>query len=110
VAASWLANKSLASLPSRLIDPLFLFCLLLFLDISTRSTVDTVMVRISVLDENDHKPYFSKLHHKQLITTQPERGTEVAMVMAADGDAGKNKELKYFLVSGSGGFFRVNPR
>jgi len=78
-------------------------------DISTRSTVDTVMVRISVLDENDHKPYFSKLHHKQLITTQPERGTEVAMVMAADGDAGKNKELKYFLVSGSGGFFRVNP-
>ena len=80
------------------------------LDIRTQHTVDTVLVRISVLDENDNRPYFYKLQHKELISTQPEPGTEVAMVKAGDKDAGKNKELEYFMVSGSGGFFRIDSR
>ena len=72
--------------------------------------MDTVMVRILVLDENDHKPYFPKLHHKELITTQPEPGTELTTVAAVDNDAGRNKELRYFLVSGFGHFFRIDRR
>lgn len=72
--------------------------------------MDTAHVRISVLDENDHKPYFTKLNYKQLLTTLPEPGTSVAMLTATDGDEGKNKELEYFLISGSDGFFRINGR
>ena len=72
--------------------------------------MDTVMVRILVLDENDHKPYFPKLHYRELIITQPEPGTEVAMVTAVDRDAGRNKELRYFLVSGFGHFFKIDRR
>lgn len=68
------------------------------------------MVRILVLDVNDHKPYFVKLHYKELIKEQPEPRTGVAMVIARDWDDGKNKELEYFLVSGGEGFFRVHPR
>ena len=67
-------------------------------------------MRISVLDENDHKPYFTKLNYKELLTTLPEPGTSVAMVAATDGDEGKNKELEYFLISGSDKFFEINGR
>ena len=67
-------------------------------------------MRISVLDENDHKPHFTKLNYQKLLRTQPAPGTSVAMVTATDGDEGKNKELEYFLISGSDGFFRINGR
>ena len=70
----------------------------------------TVQVRIQVLDVNDNKPYFLKRHYKEQITTQPVPGTEITMVRAADIDQGKNKELEYALVSGSGGCFRVNSK
>ena len=72
--------------------------------------MDTVKVRILVLDENDHRPHFPKLHYRELITTQPEPGTAVAMVTAVDKDAGRKKELRYFLVSGFGHFFKIDRR
>ncbi|XP_044177360.1 cadherin EGF LAG seven-pass G-type receptor 3-like isoform X5 [Acropora millepora] len=78
--------------------------------IRTQGNVDTAHVRISVLDENDHKPHFTKLNYQRLLTTLPEPGTSVAMLTATDGDEGKNKELEYFLISGSDGFFRINGR
>lgn len=59
---------------------------------------------------NDNKPVFFKLRYKELIATLPEPETEIAMVRAFDKDAGKNAELEYFLISGSGGFFKINSR
>ncbi|XP_078344150.1 protocadherin Fat 4-like isoform X4 [Oculina patagonica] len=79
-------------------------------DIRNENTPDTVLVRILVDDENDNKPVFYKQRYKELISTLPEPGTEVAMVKAFDKDSGKNAELEYVLISGSGGFFRINPR
>lgn len=61
-------------------------------------------------DENDNKPVFYKQRYKEMISTLPEPGTEVAMVKAFDKDAGKNAELEYFLISGSGGFFRIDSK
>lgn len=68
------------------------------------------MVRILVQDVNDNKPVFFKQRYKKLIATLPEPGTEIAMVRAFDKDYGKNAELEYFLISGSGGFFRIDPK
>lgn len=79
-------------------------------DVRTENTVDTVLVRILVKDENDNKPVFYKQRYKSLISEQPEPGTDVAMVKAFDKDSGKNAELEYFLVSGSVGFFRINSK
>ena len=67
-------------------------------------------MQISVLDENDHKPFFTQLNYKERLETLPEPGTTVATVAAADRDEGKNKDLEYFLISGSDGFFMINPR
>lgn len=83
---------------------------LIFLDIRNENTPDTVLVRILVDDENDNKPVFFKQRYKELISTLPEPGTEVAMVKAFDKDSGKNAELEYVLISGSDGFFRINSR
>lgn len=82
----------------------------LFLDIRNENTHDTVMVRILVQDVNDNKPVFFKQRYEKLIETLPEPRTEVAIVRAFDKDAGKNAELEYFLISGSGGFFRIDPK
>ena len=68
------------------------------------------MVRILVQDVNDNKPVFFFFFYKKLIATLPEPGTEIAMVRAFDKDYGKNAELEYFLISGSGGFFRIDPK
>ncbi|XP_068695423.1 cadherin EGF LAG seven-pass G-type receptor 3-like isoform X1 [Montipora foliosa] len=78
-------------------------------DIRIESTVDSVLVQISVLDENDHKPFFTQLNYNERLETLPEPGTTVATVAAADHDEGKNKDLEYFLISGSDGFFMINP-
>lgn len=59
---------------------------------------------------NDNKPAFYKQRFKELLSTLPEPGTEVTMVKAFDKDSGKNAELEYFLISGHGGFFRINSR
>jgi len=82
----------------------------LFLDIQNNNTPDTVLVRILVDDVNDNKPVFFKQRYKELIATLPEPGTEITMVRAFDRDAGKNAELEYFVISGSGGFFRIDPK
>lgn len=82
----------------------------LFLDIQNNNTPDTVLVRILVDDVNDNKPVFFKQRYKELIATLPEPGTEITMVRAFDKDAGKNAELEYFVISGSGGFFRIDPK
>ena len=81
-----------------------------FLDIRNDNTPDTVLVRILVDDVNDNKPVFFKQRYKEQIATLPEPGTEITMVRAFDKDAGKNAELEYFLISGSGGFFRINSK
>ena len=85
-------------------------CSNLFVDIRNDNSPDTVMVRILVDDVNDNKPVFFKQRYKELIATLPEPGTEIALVRAFDKDAGKNAELEYFLISGSGGFFRIDPK
>ena len=70
----------------------------------------TARVRIQVLDVNDNKPYFLKQNYKEKLSTLPEPGTVVANVVAQDDDRGKNRELEYSLVSGGGGYFRVNSK
>ncbi|XP_060070203.1 cadherin-related tumor suppressor-like [Ylistrum balloti] len=67
------------------------------------------MVRIGILDANDHAPEFERSSYFSAVPVTVEHGARILQVKATDTlDVGVNAEIEYFMVSGNGsGYFTV---
>ncbi|XP_033742322.1 LOW QUALITY PROTEIN: protocadherin Fat 4-like [Pecten maximus] len=70
------------------------------------------MVKINILDANDHAPEFEKDSYFSAVPVTVEHGARILQVQATDSlDVGVNAEVEYFMVSGNGsGYFTVEKR
>ena len=62
---------------------------------------DTTTVRVTVQDENDNMPVFSKANYVTRVSETASPGTEVKAIFASDLDSGDNGVLHYRIVGGN---------
>lgn len=62
---------------------------------------DTATITVTILDENDNTPTFSKDTYVARVSESATVGTEVKTVFASDLDSGVNGEVSYSIVSGN---------
>ena len=74
---------------------------LLVSDNGQPSLTDTATLTITVLDENDNTPVFSKDTYVARISEAAEAGTEVKAVFASDDDLGDNGAVRYRITGGN---------
>ena len=66
-----------------------------------------LVVDVTVLDENDNDPVFTKSRYEQNITENLSAGIFVKDVEATDADIGANGQVAYAILGGDGGYFRI---
>ncbi len=59
------------------------------------------MVKIHVIDMNDNRPMFYPAEYSVNLAPGSQSGTEVAVVMAMDGDSGRFGDVTYSIISGN---------
>nr|XP_043896880.1 protocadherin Fat 2 [Solea senegalensis] len=65
-------------------------------------------ILLMIQDMNDNPPRFSSSHYEVTVFDNTTVRTPVAVIYAKDPDTGINSEVKYFLLSGDGGFFSLD--
>ncbi|OWF51064.1 cadherin-related tumor suppressor-like [Mizuhopecten yessoensis] len=79
-------------------------------DLGTPPLSSETMVKINVLDANDHAPIFEKSSYFSAVPVTVGHGARILQVKATDSlDVGVNAEVEFFMVSGNGsGYFTVD--
>nr|QAT77747.1 E-cadherin [Halisarca dujardinii] len=70
-------------------------------DLGTPPLSSTGIVRVSVLDDNDHSPVFDRSNYSTPLSESVDDGFFVLRVRASDADSGSNAEIFYELQSGN---------
>ncbi|XP_044539855.1 cadherin EGF LAG seven-pass G-type receptor 1-like, partial [Gracilinanus agilis] len=65
---------------------------------------------VTVSDTNDHSPVFEQVEYRETIRENLEVGYEVLTIRATDGDAPSNANMRYRLLEGADGAFKIDPR
>ncbi|NWY37036.1 PCD23 protein, partial [Sylvia atricapilla] len=68
----------------------------------------TAQLHLTVLDENDHSPLFSKTQYQISVTEDLEEGSVILDLSASDEDAGLNGEVMYSLIDDTYGAFAID--
>ena len=63
-----------------------------------------VSVNVSILDENDNRPYFSVVIYEAEVSEGAETGSSALTVSAVDLDSTVNGEIEYFIVESDSRF------
>ncbi len=66
------------------------------------------VIKVHILDVNDHKPVFSQEYYEKTITENNKPDTYIVQVNATDTDVGENAEIHYFIEPPMQDFFRVD--
>ncbi|XP_051166129.1 cadherin-related tumor suppressor isoform X1 [Leptopilina boulardi] len=82
---------------------------LVAMDTGSPPLTGTGIVRIVVLDVNDHSPEFARQEYKASVTENSQIGTWVANPVATDKDEGLNAKIRYSLLGDKAEKFSVNP-
>ncbi|NXQ32054.1 PCD23 protein, partial [Alaudala cheleensis] len=77
-------------------------------DLGSPSRSSTAQLYLTVLDENDHSPLFTKTHYQISVTEDLEQGSAILALSASDEDAGLNGEVIYSLIDDTYGAFAVD--
>ncbi|XP_056653588.1 cadherin EGF LAG seven-pass G-type receptor 1 isoform X2 [Monodelphis domestica] len=65
---------------------------------------------VTVSDTNDHSPVFEQVEYRETVRENLEVGYEVLTIRATDGDAPSNANMRYRLLEGADGAFKIDPR
>ncbi|XP_060102606.1 protocadherin-23 [Heteronotia binoei] len=65
-------------------------------------------VQLTVLDENDNSPLFSRNHYQTSVREDFGEGSAVLELQAVDGDEGPNGEVRYSIMDDTLGTFTIN--
>ncbi|XP_066173789.1 LOW QUALITY PROTEIN: protocadherin-23 [Sylvia atricapilla] len=77
-------------------------------DLGSPSRGSTAQLHLTVLDENDHSPLFSKTQYQISVTEDLEEGSVILDLSASDEDAGLNGEVMYSLIDDTYGAFAID--
>ena len=69
----------------------------------------TALISVTVLDENDNPPTFSKQTYSAIMPENNEIGASVIQLNATDPDLDKNGEIEYRALGNAGNFLNVDP-
>ncbi|XP_063060813.1 protocadherin Fat 3-like [Engraulis encrasicolus] len=72
------------------------------LEVTESSSGAKVTVAVTLLDENDHAPVFSRLSYEAVVNESVAIGTTVLLLSASDDDQGENGYITYSLEAGPG--------
>ncbi|XP_053114005.1 protocadherin-23-like isoform X2 [Hemicordylus capensis] len=67
-----------------------------------------IQLQITVLDENDNSPLFSRNHYQTFVREDLGEGSAVLELFAVDADEGPNGEVTYSLIDDAFGAFKIN--
>ncbi|XP_058790848.1 cadherin-related tumor suppressor [Phymastichus coffea] len=81
---------------------------LVAMDTGTPPLTGAGLVRITVLDVNDHSPEFQRQEYVARVSENLARGTWLANPRARDSDEGLNARIRYSLLGDKAGRFHVN--
>ena len=69
----------------------------------------TALISVTVLDENDNPPSFSKQTYSAILPENNEIGASVIQINASDPDLGDNSVIEYRALGNAGNFLNVDP-
>ncbi|NWR74121.1 PCD23 protein, partial [Centropus unirufus] len=72
------------------------------------SRISTAQLYLTVLDENDHNPLFTKTQYQVSVREDLESGSSILDLFASDEDDGLNGEVTYALIDDTFGAFAVD--
>ncbi|KFW11010.1 Protocadherin-23, partial [Eurypyga helias] len=72
------------------------------------SRSSTAQLYLTVLDENDHNPWFSKTQYQISVREDLEEGSTILDLFASDEDDGLNGEVTYSLIDDTFGTFAID--
>ena len=73
------------------------------------SLSSTAQISVSVLDENDNAPVFSKQTYSSILAENNELGIVIIQLNATDPDIGENGRVEYRALGNAGNFLDVDP-
>ena len=73
------------------------------------SLTSTASIPVTVLDQNDHRPVFTKSIYSAIVAENNPLGAYLLQVHATDGDSGENSMVDYRLDTDAGSYLSVDP-